>query len=463
MRRAFRPTLTTLALATLMAGCASSNSTSSYYATALTSISDARVNLHNNRLEAYIGCNRLSASAQESGMQLQIGEINATRMACQPGTDQREQVLIEFLERSPKLDKSGDMWILRDNVHAVVVSNDPAPGMPVAASDMKGSDVTHRTADARSHPGTPSGDRTQPDFEPELAEGLDMPAPGQAAAAEPSPTPSVAAQSQPMHDAEPAPAVSEAPRPEPAVSAAEATRALAHQATESYRTEQSGGGRFMSEIATGPAASAEPVSTPPRFLSQVETGTPVSEKAAPVERAAPAAPQAEVAQRAEVTPQADVAGTANVAPADTVSEVSVSEPAVAQTTLSEPAPGATSAAEKGDSLVRNWLPGLALIDNRRQQSELSTPQRYTRAYAVRKRGHWVWYPARPIHDTREVLTEKGGQSPNETPELTENAMPYRDSDIETAPLRDLGALGLDGDAAQSLGAVEIIRISNWRA
>lgn len=273
MRRAFRPTLTTLALAALMAGCTSPGpSSSAYHATALTRISDARVNLYQNRLDAFIGCNRLSATAREAGTQLRVGEVSTTRMACRPGTDRRERVLIEFLERSPKLDKSGDMWILRDNVHAVVVSHDPDPGMPVATSDMKGSDATSQTVKARSQADTPSGGRAQPAFEPELAEGLDMPAPGEAGAFEPSSAPSVASRGGPMPDAETAPAASEALRSETAVSAAEATRALAHQATESYRTEQNGvapqsdGGRLMGEIATGPAASAEPVPASPRFF-----------------------------------------------------------------------------------------------------------------------------------------------------------------------------------------------------
>ncbi|WP_456269300.1 META domain-containing protein [Kushneria sp. AK178] len=134
MRHAFRPTLTTLALATLMAGCASSGSSSSgYYATALTNISGAKVNLTGNRLDAWVGCNHLSANARPDEARLDVGEIASTRMACQPGDERREKVLAEFLKRGPKLDKTGDMWLLRDNVHAVVVHTNTDPQLTHAS------------------------------------------------------------------------------------------------------------------------------------------------------------------------------------------------------------------------------------------------------------------------------------------------------------------------------------------
>ncbi|REC94653.1 META domain-containing protein [Kushneria indalinina] len=134
MRHAFRPTLTTLALATLMAGCASSGSSSSgYYATALTNISGARVNLTGNRLDAWVGCNHLSANARQSDATLEVGDIASSDMACQPSDDRREQVLAEFLKRGPKLDKTGDMWLLRDNVHAVVVHTNTDPQLTHAS------------------------------------------------------------------------------------------------------------------------------------------------------------------------------------------------------------------------------------------------------------------------------------------------------------------------------------------
>ncbi|WP_299260294.1 META domain-containing protein [uncultured Kushneria sp.] len=146
MRHAFRPTLTTLALATLMAGCASSGSSSSgYYATALTNISGARVNLTGNRLDAWVGCNHLSANARPENATLEVGEIASTRMACQPGDDRREQVLAEFLKRGPKLDKTGDMWLLRDNVHAVVVHTNSDPQLTHASF---GPNPAGRSADA---------------------------------------------------------------------------------------------------------------------------------------------------------------------------------------------------------------------------------------------------------------------------------------------------------------------------
>ncbi|WP_438764610.1 META domain-containing protein [Kushneria sp. TE3] len=134
MRHAFRPTLTTLALATLMAGCASSGSSSSnYYATALTNISGAKVNLTGNRLDAWVGCNHLSANARQDAATLEVGEIASSAMACQPSDDRREQVLAEFLKRGPKLDKTGDMWLLRDNVHAVVVHTNTDPQLTHAS------------------------------------------------------------------------------------------------------------------------------------------------------------------------------------------------------------------------------------------------------------------------------------------------------------------------------------------
>ncbi|SPJ33085.1 META domain-containing protein [Kushneria phyllosphaerae] len=146
MRHAFRPTLTTLALATLMAGCASSGSSSSgYYATALTNISGAKVNLTGNRLDAWVGCNHLSANARPDDARLEVGEIASTKMACQPSDDRREQVLAEFLKRGPKLDKTGDMWLLRDNVHAVVVHTNTDPQLTHASF---GPNPAGRSADA---------------------------------------------------------------------------------------------------------------------------------------------------------------------------------------------------------------------------------------------------------------------------------------------------------------------------
>ena len=199
MRHAFRPTLTTLALATLMAGCASSGSSSSgYYATALTNISGARVNLTGNRLDAWVGCNHLSATAQPDDTRLEVGDIASTRMACQPGDDRREQVLAEFLKRGPKLDKTGDMWLLRDNVHAVVVHTNSDPQLTHASF---GPNPAGRSADASATESALAMDRA---IERETREqavrqpaSVQKPEVAAARASEPSVKPATAAPEQP--------------------------------------------------------------------------------------------------------------------------------------------------------------------------------------------------------------------------------------------------------------------------
>ncbi|RKD84002.1 META domain-containing protein [Kushneria marisflavi] len=204
MRHAFRPTLTTLALATLMAGCASSGSSSSgYYATALTNISGAKVNLTGNRLDAWVGCNHLSANARPENATLEVGEIASTRMACQPGDDRREQVLAEFLKRGPKLDKTGDMWLLRDNVHAVVVHTNSDPQLTHASF---GPNPAGRSADASATESALAMDRAieRETREQAVSQPASVQQPKVAAArvAEPSIEPATAAPEQPQAQAQ---------------------------------------------------------------------------------------------------------------------------------------------------------------------------------------------------------------------------------------------------------------------
>lgn len=279
MRHAFRPTLTTLALATLMAGCASSGSSSSgYYATALTNISGAKVNLTGNRLDAWVGCNHLSANAQQDAARLEVGDIASTKMACQPGDDRREQVLAEFLKRGPKLDKTGDMWLLRDNVHAVVVHTNTDPQLTHASF---GPNPAGRSADASTTESALAMDRA---IERETREQATV-------------QPTSRLQAQPVAAAAPVQTAAVTPTPAP----------------------------------QQPSVAPEPVAPRPslEFYSQVDAGAPVTHARSRVVAQAPVAEPVHTAlERAPIglNSQIHTGDTVAPAPAKTVAQAPAVEP-----------------------------------------------------------------------------------------------------------------------------------------
>ncbi|WP_445619673.1 META domain-containing protein [Kushneria sp. Sum13] len=323
MRHAFRPTLTTLALATLMAGCASSGSSSSgYYATALTNISGAKVNLTGNRLDAWVGCNHLSANARPDDARLEVGEIASTKMACQPSDDRREQVLAEFLKRGPKLDKTGDMWLLRDNVHAVVVHTNTDPQLTHAsfgpnpagadASATESALAMDRAIERETREQSASQPASRPQAQPVA---VTRTAPVQTAAATPTPQP----------EAAPKPA---APRPKMAFySQVNAGAPVTH----------------VSARAVAQAPATEPVTTAPERTpigldSQIRTGNTVAP--APVNTVAQAPAAAPINTASERAPigldtQIRTGNTVAPAPVNTVAQAPTAEPI---NTASERAP-----------------------------------------------------------------------------------------------------------------------------
>lgn len=307
MRHAFRPTLTTLALATLMAGCASSGSSSSgYYATALTNISGAKVNLTGNRLDAWVGCNHLSANARPDEARLDVGDIASTQMACQPSDERREKVLAEFLKRGPKLDKTGDMWLLRDNVHAVVVHTNTDP------------QLTH--ASFGPNPAATGADNGAAESALAMDRAIERESREQAASR------SAPQQQAPQMAATPAPQA--APEPAPAVKTA---------------------------AATAPQSSApEPVAERAhlQFYSQVDAGAPVTHARSRAVAQAPATePVAAAPERAPIGVGNEIhtGDTVASAPARTVAQAPVQAPV---TTASERAPiGMGNEIRTGDTVA----------------------------------------------------------------------------------------------------------------
>ncbi|MFC0338014.1 Heat shock protein HslJ [Kushneria avicenniae] len=283
MRHAFRPTLTTLALATLMAGCASSGSSSSgYYATALTNISGAKVNLTGNRLDAWVGCNHLSANARPDEARLDVGDIASTQMACQPSDERREKVLAEFLKRGPKLDKTGDMWLLRDNVHAVVVHTNTDP------------QLTH--ASFGPNPAATGADNGATESALAMDRAIERESLEQAAS---RPAPHQQAPQQQAQQVAATPAPRTTPEPAPAVRTA----------------------------ATAPQPSApEPVAERPhlQFYSQVGAGAPVTRARSRAMAQAPAAEPVDTApERSSIGMSNEIHTGNTVAPARTVAQAPV--------------------------------------------------------------------------------------------------------------------------------------------
>lgn len=348
MRHAFRPTLTTLALATLMAGCASSGSSSSgYYATALTNISGAKVNLTGNRLDAWVGCNHLSANAQQDAARLEVGDIASTRMACQPGDDRREQVLAEFLKRGPKLDKTGDMWLLRDNVHAVVVHTNTDPQLTHASF---GPNPAGRSADASTTESALAMDRA---IERETREqAVSQPASVQ--------QPQVAAARAVEPPAEPAAAAPEQPQARVVASSpAEPVNAAPERAPIGMHNEL----RTGNTVAPGPvrtvaqAPAAEPVHTAPErapigLNSQIHTGDTVAPAPAKTVAQVPAAEPVHTApERAPIglNSQIRTGDTVAPAPAKTVAQTPAVEPI--NTAPERPPIGLNSQIRTGDTVA----------------------------------------------------------------------------------------------------------------
>ncbi len=323
MRHAFRPTLTTLALATLMAGCASSGSSSGYYATALTNISGAKVNLTGNRLDAWVGCNHLSANAQQSDVRLEVGEIASSQMACQPSDDRREQVLAEFLKRGPKLDKTGDMWLLRDNVHAVVVHTNTDP------------QLTH----ASFGPAAPAADASADESALAMDRAIEREAREQAASASQSQhvAPTRAAPAAPAVAAAPV-AATAPPRARPAA----AEPAPVRQHVQLYSQVDSGALVTRAPVqAVAQAPAVEPINTAPERTpiglgGQVRTGDTV----APAQTLAQAPAVEPINTASERTPiglgsQIRTGDTVAPAPVQTVAQAPTAEPARAPIGLND--------------------------------------------------------------------------------------------------------------------------------
>ncbi|GHC26586.1 hypothetical protein GCM10010082_19740 [Kushneria pakistanensis] len=342
MRHAFRPTLTTLALATLMAGCASSGSSSGYYATALTNISGAKVNLTGNRLDAWVGCNHLSANAQQTDIRLNVGEIASSRMACQPSDERREQVLAEFLKRGPKLDKTGDMWLLRDNVHAVVVHTNTDP------------QLTH----ASFGPAAPAPDASATESALAMDRAIERESREQAASrsAPQQQTPQVAATATPQATPEPAPAVETAAAPAPQQPASEPVAERPH--LQFYSQVDAGApvtharARAMAQAPVQEPVATTPERAPIGMSNELHTGDTVAPAPARTVAQAPAVEPVSIApERAPIglNNELRTGDTVAPAPARTVAQAPAVEPI---NTASERAPiGLNNEIRTGDTLA----------------------------------------------------------------------------------------------------------------